>query len=104
MTTLKSIDLTRDAIRSKIAAISPSLNINETEVARQGGRYFVLEVGPPDRPFKIYVCDDGDLGLATEDGRWFPVEVWDEIDSEKRIERIVGIMMARTELFSAFRR
>ena len=103
MTPPKSIDHTKMAIRSKIAAIVPNLNISETEVARKGRRYFVLEIGPPDRPCKIYIYDDGDLGLTTEDGRWFPLEVWDEIDLEKRIERLVEIVKARTELFGFLR-
>lgn len=80
------------SVRSYIKDRAPDLQLEEKEVSNKDRSYFVLKVTSNTHRVDIYIYDDGDLGFKTEDDKWFPLELWDEKDERKRIERFIKML------------
>lgn len=87
------------AIRAHNDTRIPDSRITESEELRRGRRYAVLRVALSGRRVDIYIYDDGDFGFANEDGAWFPLEIWDEKDDRKRLEKLFDMLKLHTAMF-----
>ena len=99
---MKFPDVQAETLRSLktfIKARAPDSQIEETEISSKGRSYFVLKVTSGAHHVDIYIYDDGDLGFNTEHEKWFPLEVWDEQDDQKRIERFMAMLEKHVTIF-----
>ena len=94
-----SFEKAKRAIRDYIAARVPHSQIEEFQESSKGRRYAVLKVTSNDGRLDIYIYDDGDFGFTAENGTWFPLEIWDEKDDNKRLERLFRMLDAHTSMF-----
>jgi len=99
VTSAKSFEEAKRAILSHVAARIPHSHIEELLETRKGRRYAVLKVTSNGHHVDIYIYDDGDFGFTAEDGAWYPLEIWDEKDDGKRLERLFRMLESHTVMF-----
>jgi len=86
-------------LKTFIKARTPDSQIDEKEISSKGRSYFILKVTSGAHHVDIYIYDDGDLAFNTEHDKWFPLEVWDEQDDQKRIERFMAMLEKHVTIF-----